>query len=199
VILPRQVLDPLVRRIESHTFASERIQADMTVPVLALGKTVSGRIWSYVKDDASFGGTAPRGTRLHGGPFVAARTCPRQTGKALAERLSAGLRRQRLTGKHIAVETGVSPAAVIHLDIKRLGSFDRVGHRVTGTRKGQRNSRGVGWDTSMSALMTPPVSPLLASSQTKAVGAIAFLRAAVAYYKSLGITLTRVMTDNGSC
>jgi len=55
-----QVLDPLVRRIESHTFASERIHGDdTTVPVLALGKTVTGRIWSYVKDDAPFGGTAP--------------------------------------------------------------------------------------------------------------------------------------------
>ena len=29
--------------------------------------------------------------------------------------------------------------------------------------------------------------------------AIAFLKATLAYYKSLGITVTRVMTDNGSC
>ena len=29
--------------------------------------------------------------------------------------------------------------------------------------------------------------------------AVAFLKAAVAYYKSLGITVLRVMTDNGSC
>jgi transposase len=55
-----QILDPLVRRIESHTFASERIHGDdTTVPVLALGKTVTGRIWSYVRDDSPFGGTAP--------------------------------------------------------------------------------------------------------------------------------------------
>jgi transposase len=55
-----QVLDPLVRRIESYTFASERIHGDdTTVPVLALGKTVTGRIWSYVRDDAPFGGAAP--------------------------------------------------------------------------------------------------------------------------------------------
>ncbi len=33
----------------------------------------------------------------------------------------------------------------------------------------------------------------------KAVSAVAFLKAAVAYYNSLGITVTRVMTDNGSC
>jgi transposase InsO family protein len=33
----------------------------------------------------------------------------------------------------------------------------------------------------------------------KADGAVAFLKAAVAYYKSFGVTITRVMTDNGSC
>lgn len=54
-----QILDP-VRRIESHTFASERIHGDgTTVPVLALGRAATGRIWSYVGDDAPFGGTAP--------------------------------------------------------------------------------------------------------------------------------------------
>src|SRR6266852_2752635 len=33
----------------------------------------------------------------------------------------------------------------------------------------------------------------------KAESAVSFLKAAVAYYKSLGVTVTRVMTDNGSC
>jgi hypothetical protein len=33
---------------------------------------------------------------------------------------------------------------LIHLDIKKLGHFERVGHRITGDRTGQSNSRGVG-------------------------------------------------------
>ena len=37
---------------------------------------------------------------------------------------------------------------LIHLDIKKLGRFDRPGHRVTGTRRGCRN-RGAGWDRAM--------------------------------------------------
>ncbi|RFU14237.1 hypothetical protein DZD18_02820 [Rhodobacteraceae bacterium W635] len=37
------------------------------------------------------------------------------------------------------------PGELIHLDIKKLGRFDRPGHRVTGTRRGCRN-RGPGWD-----------------------------------------------------
>lgn len=150
---------------------------------------------------------------------------------AVAERVIA-LRRKRLTGRHIAMETGVSPATVsrvlkraglsrmkdiepaepvvryeykepgglIHLDIKRLGRFDRVGHRITGDRTGQSNSRGVGWEyvhvciDDASRIAFTDIFP-----DEKAISATAFLKAAVAYYLSLGITVTRVMTDNGSC
>ena len=35
---------------------------------------------------------------------------------------------------------------MIHIDIKKLGRFDRVGHRITGDRTGQSNSRGIGWE-----------------------------------------------------
>ena len=38
------------------------------------------------------------------------------------------------------------PGGLIHLDIRRLGRFERVGHRITGDRTGQSNSRGAGWD-----------------------------------------------------
>jgi transposase len=38
------------------------------------------------------------------------------------------------------------PGEMIHIDIKKLGKFDQVGHRITGDRKGQSNSRGVGWE-----------------------------------------------------
>jgi transposase len=53
-------LDPLLRRIEAHVFAAERLHGDdTTVPVLAKGKTVTGRCWVYVRDDRPFGGRAP--------------------------------------------------------------------------------------------------------------------------------------------
>ena len=38
------------------------------------------------------------------------------------------------------------PGEMIHIDIKKLGRFDRVGHRITGDRTGQSNGRGVGWE-----------------------------------------------------
>jgi transposase len=53
-------LQPLHALIESHVLAAERLHGDdTTVPVLAKGKTVTGRIWTYVRDDRPFGGPAP--------------------------------------------------------------------------------------------------------------------------------------------
>src|ERR1700738_4661572 len=53
-------LDPLRRLVEDHVMAAERLHADdTTVPVLARGKTDTGRCWIYVRDDRPFGGTGP--------------------------------------------------------------------------------------------------------------------------------------------
>ena len=54
------VLDPLLRLVESHVMAAERLHGDdTTVPVLALGKCDVGRCWTYVRDDRPFGGADP--------------------------------------------------------------------------------------------------------------------------------------------
>lgn len=54
------VLAPLISRIEAHVFAAERLHGDdTTVPVLAKGKTHTGRCWVYVRDDRPFGGPDP--------------------------------------------------------------------------------------------------------------------------------------------
>lgn len=53
-------LEPLTQLIRDHVFAAERIHADDTpVPVLAKGKTRTGRLWTYVRDDKPFGGKDP--------------------------------------------------------------------------------------------------------------------------------------------
>src|SRR6266404_8364682 len=52
-------LDPLLRRLVAYVMAAERLHADdTTVPVLAKGKTDTGRCWIYVRDDRPFGGAA---------------------------------------------------------------------------------------------------------------------------------------------
>ena len=92
------------------------------------------------------------------------------------------------------------PGEMIHIDIKKLGRFDKIGHRITGDRTGQSNSRGVGWEfvhvciDDASRVALSQIFP-----DEKASSAVPFLRAAVAYYNSLGVTVSRVMTDNGSC
>ena len=53
-------LDPIRRLVEAHVLAAERLHADdTTVPVLAEGKTDTGRCWIYLRDDRPFGGTDP--------------------------------------------------------------------------------------------------------------------------------------------
>jgi hypothetical protein len=54
------VLQPLHELIEAHVLGAERLHGDdTTVPILAKSKTVTGRIWTYVRDDRPFGGHAP--------------------------------------------------------------------------------------------------------------------------------------------
>ena len=54
------VLQPIFERIEAHVMAAERLHGDdTTVPVLARGKTDTGRCWVYVRDDRPFAGPAP--------------------------------------------------------------------------------------------------------------------------------------------
>jgi len=91
------------------------------------------------------------------------------------------------------------PGELIHIDIKKLGRFDRIGHRITGDRR-QGNSRGAGWEfvhVSIDDASRLAFSQILPDEKKES--AIAFLKAAVASYASLGITVARVMTDNGSC
>ena len=93
-----------------------------------------------------------------------------------------------------------NPGEILHLDIKKLGKFNKVGHRITGNRHGQSNSRGVGWEflhvciDDHSRLGRADIMP-----DEKKESAIAALKAAIVWYASLGITVERVMTDNGAC
>jgi transposase InsO family protein len=155
----------------------------------------------------------------------------RPTPEAVVQRI-AELRRERMPGKAIAAEVGVSPATVsrvlkrrglnklsalapaepvrryerehpgelIHIDIKKLGKFNKIGHRITGDRRGQSNSRGIGWEfvhVCIDDASRIAFSQVMKDERKRS--AVAFLKAAIAYYASLGVSVQRVMTDNGSC
>ena len=92
------------------------------------------------------------------------------------------------------------PGDLLHIDIKTLGRFDKAGHRVTGKRTLESKSRGIGWE---SVHLAVDDHSRIAFAQVlpdeTAKSATAFLKAAIAYYKTLGVNVTRVMTDNGAC
>jgi len=91
------------------------------------------------------------------------------------------------------------PGEMIHLDIKKLGRFNRIGHRITGDRTGQSNSRGVGWEYVHVAIDDHSRLALASvASDEKGDTATAFLKAAVNHFRERGVRIERVMTDNGS-
>jgi transposase InsO family protein len=92
-----------------------------------------------------------------------------------------------------------APGELIHIDVKKLGVIAKgAGHRISGNRgKGQR-ARGAGWEfvhvcvDDATRLAFVEVLP-----DEKARTAIGFLRRALAFYRSHGIEIERLMTDNG--
>ena len=89
------------------------------------------------------------------------------------------------------------PGELIHIDIKKLGRIDGIGHRISGDRRGQK--RGTGWEflhvciDDASRLAYTEILP-----DERKESAVAFLERALAWYATLGVTVERVMTDNGS-
>jgi transposase len=60
------ILAPLVSLVRDHVMAAQRLHGDdTTVPVLAKGRTVTGRLWTYVRDDRPFAGPASPAALFH--------------------------------------------------------------------------------------------------------------------------------------
>ena len=91
------------------------------------------------------------------------------------------------------------PGEIIHIDIKKLGKFNGIGHRVTGDRTGQSNARGVGWEylhlaiDDHSRLAYSEILP-----DERRGSCLRFLFNALRFFRSLGVKVERIMTDNGS-
>jgi transposase InsO family protein len=91
------------------------------------------------------------------------------------------------------------PGELIHIDIKKLGRIDGIGHRITGDRHGQSSKRGTGWEyvhVAVDDASRLAYTELLPSERKDS--AVAFTGRALAWFKSHGIAVERVMTDNGS-
>jgi len=92
-----------------------------------------------------------------------------------------------------------APGEILHIDIKKLGKFSRIGHRVTGDRTGRSKTRGVGWEyvhlaiDDHSRLAYSEILP-----NEKRSSCLHFLFNALRFFRGLGVRVERVMTDNGS-
>lgn len=90
-----------------------------------------------------------------------------------------------------------APGVLLHIDIKKLGRIVRPSHRVTGSRRDGVD--GAGWEF---VFMTIDDPARLAFTDIypdeRGISAMHFLRQAVAYYARLGVTIKRLLTDNGS-
>ncbi len=99
------------------------------------------------------------------------------------------------------------PGELIHVDVKKLGRIRGIGHRISGSRASQSRTRrkgrrtgAAGWEfvhvcvDDATRLAYVEVLP-----DEKGATAAGFLRRAVAWLSSMGVTVERVLSDNGSC
>jgi transposase InsO family protein len=138
----------------------------------------------------------------------------RLTGPQIAHRLGlplstvGGILRQLGLGRLAALEPRPPvvryqrerPGELIHVDTKKLGKIAGIGHRITGRRSGMINRHhGIGWEAlhvaidDASRLSYSEILP-----DERKASATAFLGRTLAWFARHGVTVERIMTDNGS-
>jgi transposase InsO family protein/transposase len=98
------------------------------------------------------------------------------------------------------------PGELIHIDVKKLGRINGAGHRVTGDRKSQNANRRqrrlggpAGWEfVHVCVDDATRMAYVEVLEDEKAVTAVGFLKRAIAFYRSHGIAVAQLLTDNGS-
>jgi transposase InsO family protein len=201
-----------------------RVLAGEPVNAVARGSCVSARtVWKWLARyrDAGAAGLTDRSSR----PHRLARRRPRYQHRQLQHRrqqrwsslriaqhyhrpvstVVTALRRARLNRlprleppRPVVRYEAPTPGALVHLDVKKLGRIGRVGHRIHGDRT--TRVRGIGWECVHVAVddctRLAYAEVLVDEREHTAAG---FLRRAVAWFAARGITVVRVLTDNGSC
>jgi transposase InsO family protein len=140
-----------------------------------------------------------RRLRMTAAEIAAVLAMPLSTVSAVLKRIGLG-KRSRLEPLEPANRYECSrPGELVHVDVKKLGRFTRPGHRVLGRGKG-RFEEGAGYEyvhVCVDDFSRLAYVEVLADE--RAVTAIAFLRRATAWFAAQGVTVERVMTDNGPC
>jgi transposase InsO family protein len=94
------------------------------------------------------------------------------------------------------------PGELIHVDVKKLGRIARPGHRVLGRQSGEAHHRRryhLGWEFVHVAIDDATrLAYVEVLDDERAMTAVGFLRRAISHFASYGITVERLITDNGS-
>ena len=213
----------------SRLLMAQRLRSGWTVVALAEAHGVTARTVRKWRDRYAAEGAAgliDRSSRPHRSPSrlgepaedeILALRRQRLTGPSIARRLDRpvstigvvlrrnGLGRLRSLDPRPAVirYQRERPGELIHIDIKKLGRIDGIGHRITGDRTGQSNRRGVGrglgWEyvhVAVDDASRLAYSELLPDERK--ASAVAFTARAIDWFASHGAPVERVMTDNGS-
>ena len=140
---------------------------------------------------------ALRRTRLSGQAIADRLALPRSTVGAVLRKLGLGRLSALEPRPPIIRYERERPGELVHIDMKKLGRIEGIGHRITGNRRDGK--RGIGWEVlhvaidDASRLAYTAVLP----DETKQ-SAVAFMSDALAFFARHGVTVERVMSDNGS-
>jgi transposase InsO family protein len=213
----------------SRMLIVERLTAGWTVAAVATALGTSARTVRKRRDRfAAEGqpGLRDRSSRPHRSPArlsaatqaeIAALRRQRLSGPAIARQLgrpvsSVGITLRRLgLGRLAALDPPRQviryererPGELIHIDTKKLGRIDGIGHRITGERTRQSSKRGrgegAGWEylhVAIDDASRLAYTALLPNEKQES--AVQFLKDALAWFSAHGVVVERVMTDNGS-
>jgi len=195
-----------------------------TIARVAQGASVSERtVYKWLARERAEGAvgledrrSTPRRVRRRLSPYWVARVLDARRKRRTAAQIAQRFTLPRVTVARVLARHGLSrlraldpvepvvryerarPGELVHFDVKKLGRIDGVGHRIHGDPS--RRSRGVGWEfvhvavddkTRLAYVETLP--------DERGVTARAFLARVIRWFARRGITIERVLSDNGSC
>jgi transposase InsO family protein len=134
------------------------------------------------------------------GPAIAGQVgLPRSTVGVVLRRLGLNRLSALVPREPVVRYERARPGELIHIDSKRLGRIEGIGHRITGDRKGQSGKRGTGWEALHVAIddASRLAYTAILRDETQA-SALTFLEQALGFFARHGVRVEQVMTDNGS-
>ena len=148
-----------------------------------------------------------RSTRMTGAEIAEVLAMPITTVQGILTRIGLG-KRSRLDQEQAIRYERSRPGELLHVDVKKLGRIEGgAGHRIAGVPRSNRSTtdaagrrrRLVGWEFCHVAIDDfSRLAYVEVLGDERAVTAVAFLRRALRFYAEHGVTVERVLTDNGS-